>query len=202
MTDWGSVERRVQLSCTSNMRRSTSDLKKEIPSSMYNVTALFFFKPLERLRVESLYLEITGQSLGLQKWWTDNRKDEARIATKQVCVFLFIFCENMLISNVWTISTKIESWIVLAGCHHFYGFFFCFYGRRCMDEEALLIFCWCQYSYGDFRHGLMPFWGILKGLQLFLRLGLSEKSPDANACCSQSSNSSSSGTISASRPQG
>ena len=59
-----------------------------------------------------------------------------------------------------------------------------------------------MFVYADRRHGFMPFWFILNGLQLFLRFGLSEKSPDANACWNHSSNSSSSGFISASKLHG
>ena len=59
-----------------------------------------------------------------------------------------------------------------------------------------------MFVYADRRHGFMPFWFILNGLQLFLRCGLSEKSPDANACWNHSSNSSSSGFISASKLHG
>lgn len=55
--------------------------------------------------------------------------------------------------------------------------------------------------HGDFRHALMPFWLILNS-QLFRRFGLSENIPDANACWSHKSNSSSSIIISASSPHG
>lgn len=50
---------------------------------------------------------------------------------------------------------------------------------------------------------LLFFWWSLKGLQLFLRFEVSQKRPEARACWSQSSNSSSSSSIiSASNSQG
>lgn len=56
----------------------------------------------------------------------------------------------------------------------------------------------------DLRHCFFPFfWCSLNGLQLFLRVEVSQKSPEANACWSHSSNSfPSSSIISASKSQG
>lgn len=52
------------------------------------------------------------------------------------------------------------------------------------------------------RHCFFPlFWCSLNGLQLFLRLEVSQKRPEASACWSHSSNSSSSFIISASKSQ-
>lgn len=58
-------------------------------------------------------------------------------------------------------------------------------------------------THEDLLHCFFPFiWFNLKGLQVFLRFGVSQKSPDARACWSHSSNSSSSSVISASKSQG
>ena len=59
-------------------------------------------------------------------------------------------------------------------------------------------------SQGDLFQGFFPFfWGNLKGLQLFLRcFDVSQNRPEARACWSQISKSSSSSIISASKSQG
>jgi len=94
--------------------------------------------------------------------------------------------------------------VLISAMHHFPS-------KKCLLHQSLRDMQWTmnfpyrlRLQHDVLRHCFFPFfWCNLNGLQLFLRLEVSQKRPDARACSSHRSNaSSSSSIISASKSHG